>query len=222
MACALGQASKKTTIDEKVTALMAIPYTAGSQPPIGHNLVTDIETGERFWVGPDELKWKDAPVSELTKDQEDRIKRLQWALKEHDHTPLDIWIRNFRCGVDPEAEIKVYEAILKTYREELAERKTPTKRDRHLFYHTIWNASFSEPLDNLLCAFPAAKGLSQLQRVFARYKVKVGTSDRIEMSVRQDNADKNQGNADSRFEVFGFEESIGEEFGWEANPLITE
>jgi hypothetical protein len=137
-------------ISKKGTLIMGIPYAPGSQPPIGHYLVTNIDTGERSWVGPDEFNWKDVPpVSELTKDQEERIRRLQWALKEHDARPLDVWLHNFRCGVDPEAEIKVYEAILKTYREELAERKTVTKRDRHLLYATILNASFYATLDNL-------------------------------------------------------------------------
>jgi hypothetical protein len=50
--------------------------------------------------------------------------------------------------------------------------------------------------------------LSQLQRVFARYKEKIGTSDRIELPVHQDKAEPVEANVNGRIEEVGVEESV--------------
>jgi len=50
-----------------------IPYEEGGIPPVGYLLVQD-QNGNRFWLSPDKIR-PGRPVSELTQEQIERVKR---------------------------------------------------------------------------------------------------------------------------------------------------
>lgn len=51
----------------------------------------------------------------LSPEQKDRIRKIQTALADADHSSLENWIEDFRRDEDPDREIAVYEAIAQAY-----------------------------------------------------------------------------------------------------------
>ena len=93
--------------------------------------------GTQFWVRPADLKTQDAPVSELTTEQVDRIRRFKELLGDHDPSSLEEAVEGFKKDQDPEREILVWEQIARIYTDELAERPEASTDARDLLYDVV-------------------------------------------------------------------------------------
>jgi len=152
-----------------------IPATTGIIPPIGWILVHEMSSDKDFWVDPKSLK-ESPPTSELSDEQLERIKRIASCLQEHDSTPVKQWIENMRRDRHPENEIRVWEEIIESYHEELAERPTSDYGERHLVYRVLLTASMLSNemcnVENVLSMQPSVKSLPKLDQVIERYRQK--------------------------------------------------
>jgi hypothetical protein len=138
-------------------------------PPRGWVRGEDPDTGERFWFDPLTAKQSE-PRTVLTEEQRARIKKCQWALREHDPRPLDEWLLNFSRDEHPDREIEVYEAIVAAYREELQLRPGAGKGERHLVYWAVLTAANCEGrVDAVLASRPELKACRNLARAVAAF-----------------------------------------------------
>ncbi len=145
-------------------------YNPHDIPPKGHILakvVSPDDTFELQWIGPENIDHENCtPKCHLTKEQRERIERVRWAMREHDTMRLEQWFFNFSCDMHPDREIAIWEAIAKTYREELALRPACGPRVRALLNDVLVRGSLLETVDQLLALHPHLKGLTNLGRVF--------------------------------------------------------
>lgn len=156
-------------------------YDVNAIPPKGHILayVVDAESGtsELQWVDPQQIDHEESVRvfgrRELTQEQRDRIKRVQWTLKEHDRMGLERWYYNFSCDMHPDREIFIWEAVAQTYQEELALRPACGPRVRALLYAALVQSAMVQTVDQLLAVEPRLKGLTSLSRVLEGFRAKL-------------------------------------------------
>jgi hypothetical protein len=150
-----------------------IPAPPDTVPPSGWIPVREASTGKDYWVDPKSVK-ANAHRSELTDEQMDRIRRIAFALKEHDPTPVEKWFENMRRDQVPEGEIETWEAIVDVYLAELADRPSAQAEERHLIYGVLVSASMltKEMCDpgTVMSMYPKAKKLPNLDRVVNRFR----------------------------------------------------
>jgi len=147
-----------------------IPITPGSSPPPGWIMVQISD--QVFWVDPKTLH-KGEPVSQLSPEQEDRIRRIYSVLQGHSSEPVEKWLDNFRRDHHPEGEIRMWEIVAKVYEAELLLRPKANRKERHLLYGVLVTAANTPDkqakVGVIMSSFPAAKGLANLERVIEHY-----------------------------------------------------
>jgi len=150
-----------------------IPATPEAVPPSGWILVKEANTGNDYWVDPKTLK-VNAPRTQLTDEQMNRIRRVSLSLQEHDSSSVDEWLTNMRRDRNPEAEIRTWEELVDVYEMELADRPSSQKEERHLVYGVLVSVStLTEELcesGKVLSMYPKAKSLPNLDRVVDRFR----------------------------------------------------
>jgi hypothetical protein len=158
-----------------------IPYREGEPAPIGRMLAVDGRTGQRIWIDPSKVQrgeppedvlrqmGRSEPLGTLTPDQEERVRRLAWALRRDKPLPLDQWLHGFRRDMHPEQEIMLWEALAETLREEVSDRK-PAKRERELLFAVLLQALNTPTLADLVSSMPSAKTLPNLERAYERLR----------------------------------------------------
>jgi hypothetical protein len=149
-----------------------IPATPDTVPPSGWILIRENTTGQNFWVDPKTLK-RGSPVSELSPEQQNRIRRIALALQEHDPSPVETWFENMRRDQYPEGEIKTWEEIVDVYLAELGDRPSAQAEERQLVYGVLVAASMLTKelceLGKVMSMYPKAKSLPNLDRVVKRF-----------------------------------------------------
>ncbi len=150
----------------------AIPYVPGEPAPIGYVKATIDGTGELVWMHLDSLKIDESPQSDLSDEQEKRIKALwRGSFREHCWEALTLKqaLDGFRSDRHPEREIQLWEAMQLVYDLELEERGEMPKAERELLFVAIQNFGFGHSLNEALGADPRLKRLADLERVAARF-----------------------------------------------------
>src|SRR5262245_29705834 len=101
----------------KVLGYAAIAFTAAlcacgsSNAPDSQNA----SASRTQWVDPAKLQPGPIQRENLTREQVERITRVQEIFKEVDPTPLAEWIDDFKRDLDPDREIRIYEAMAMAY-----------------------------------------------------------------------------------------------------------
>jgi len=140
-------------------------------PPKGYIRVFLAEEegkGKYYWVDPAELDLDVIPpwTTELTEIHKDRISKVAWALREHDHHPLDIWFHNFSRDQNPDKEIRMYEVTVAVYRKELSLRPGANPQERALVYDALMACmTIGNDIGNIISAKPQLKSLRHLDRI---------------------------------------------------------
>jgi hypothetical protein len=128
-------------------------------------------------VDPKTLK-RGSPVSQLSPEQQDRIRRIASVLQEHDSSSVEEWLDDMSCDHHPEGEIRRWEDMVKVYEAELLLRPKADYTERRLLYGVLVSATglpggLCTP-EKVLSSFPAAKGLIDLERVVDRVRAARG------------------------------------------------
>jgi hypothetical protein len=89
-------------------------------------------------------------------------------LSEHDLTPLEDALANFRRDRTPEREIQLWERIARSYSAELSVR--PQASERHLLFRVIFARSLAADIGGVLQMIPSAKSLPNLARAIERFE----------------------------------------------------
>jgi hypothetical protein len=160
-------------MDQAVAKDDWIPATPDTVPPSGWILVRENTTGKDFWVDPKTLK-RGSPVSQLSAEQQGRIRRIASVLQEHDSSSVEEWLDNMSRDHRPEGEIRLWEDVVKVYEAELLLRPTADHMQRRLLYGVLVSATMLPgelcTPEKLLSSLPAAKGLVDLERVVERFR----------------------------------------------------
>ena len=159
----------------KDAVMDAVP---GSLPPSGWlygRAVSPDGSSKDIWWNPTARECDPNPVvKELTPDQLERLKRVRWAVREHDHFPWDVWLKNFGSERLPEREIRIWEGIVAAYKAEVAERRPCTPQARHMLYHSlIIGSKLNCDADLVIASHPEFKGVSGLARALARLGLEI-------------------------------------------------
>jgi len=67
------------------------------------------------WVNPNKLVSPSGARSKLSDEQKERLTKVRWQLKEYDEKTYEQWIANFEADMTPEREIRIWEALARTY-----------------------------------------------------------------------------------------------------------
>ncbi len=133
-------------------------------PPKGHTLA--IRDGEFGWLPPGVVN-KAVPVTILTPEQQERIKKIQWAFKNVDDLPLSTWLYNFSCDQHPEREITLHERLLPIFREEVRKRNCNRKEQIMLYKAMLACTVFRIPAE-LIASRPIFQGFAGLADLMVR------------------------------------------------------
>lgn len=124
------------------------------------------------WVNPGKLAGaKGAGVrrSKLSDDQKERIRKVRWQLKEHDEQTYEEWIRNFEGDMTPERELRIWEALARTYMAETSLRFHSKKERRQLFGVLLTSTMCGSP-EAVVSSQPWLKVYKQLHEVVDRFR----------------------------------------------------
>lgn len=105
-----------------------------------------------------------AASQELTPFQIERIKMIQTALREVLDISLEKTLENFSGDANPEKEIVIFEAMVRTYQEQIEEMPGLTLPDKVNIYGMVLRASFCSSLEMLYEYYPEKCG-EPLQKV---------------------------------------------------------
>jgi hypothetical protein len=120
------------------------------------------------WINPDAMHAPTAPSSKLTEEQKERVRKIRWALKEHDPRPEQDWFRVFELDTTPEREISIMEAIARIYKAEIA-LNLHSKQERRYLYAALILCSTQGSVEGAVGTQPALKAYKHLDEVYARY-----------------------------------------------------
>lgn len=124
------------------------------------------------WVNPGKLAGaKGAGVrrSQLSDEQKERIRKVRWQLKEHDEQTYEEWIRNFEGDMTPERELRIWEALARTYMAETSQRLHTKKERRQLFGVLLTSTMCGSP-EAVVSSQPCLKSYKRLHEVFERFR----------------------------------------------------
>lgn len=121
------------------------------------------------WVNPNKLISPSGARSKLSDEQKERLKKVRWQLKEHDEQTYEQWIANFEADMTPEREIRIWEALARTYMAETALRHHNKKERRQLFGALLSSTMCGSP-EAVVSSHPWLKSYERLNEVLERFR----------------------------------------------------
>ncbi|WP_149112401.1 hypothetical protein [Limnoglobus roseus] len=124
---------------------------------------------EQAWVNPTTLASPSGARSKLSAEQKDRLKKVRWQMKEHDGQTYEKWVANFEADTTPERELRIWEALARTYTAETSLRRH-SKKERRQLYTALLSCRVCGSPEAAVSSHPWLKNYSRLDEVFARFQ----------------------------------------------------
>src|SRR2546426_4100267 len=100
------------------------------------------------WIDPNQLQPGPIQHASLTEEQMNRVKRLQKTFSEADPSPLEKWVEDFKRDVNPDNELKIWEAMATAYETFTASRNLTLDAKKEVFQVVLLRSG--EPEEQVL------------------------------------------------------------------------
>lgn len=135
--------------------------------PLPDHILANLEGVGIVWMPATRVDCEGPFKSELTTQQQEQIKKLQWGFRFADARSLSQWFDNFRRDEHPDREIAIYEGLLPIFKGEVAKRHLSRAEQNRLYRALLGATMFRRAAEQIACD-PSWQGYPGLADLYAQ------------------------------------------------------